>query len=370
MNNKERFINTILGKQTDRAPLFFKMGFWTETVDRWKNEGIADGQWDEGLNFDEGMLCITDPDASETSVNIGLSPWFDNKIIKEDERKIILRDRFGSLMESMKDSDSLPRHLEYPVSDMNGWNEIKKRLNPHDPKRFPVNFNELASEYNKSEKLIVIGEYPFGLFGTCRELMGVEEFLVSFYTQPELIKDMMDYLTDFWIIIYKKIAKIVKVDCVHIWEDMSGQTGSLISPALVREFMIPNYKKIKQFCDEYDIPIFSVDTDGDVRELIEPFMEAGVNLLYPFEVIEKFSTLDYRKKYPSLGMLGGIDKMEIAKGKEAIDELMVKVREVLAYGRYIPTPDHAIPPQVSHENYVYFVQQLEKAINISSLSRK
>ena len=192
--------------------------------------------------------------------------------------------------------------------------------------------------------------------------MGVEELLVSFYLQPELIHDMMDYLTDFWIAIYRKIAEKVKIDCIHIWEDMSGQTGSLISPAFVREFMVPNYKKIKKFCDENQIPLFSVDTDGDVRDLIPPFMEAGVNWMYPFEVIQNYSTLDYRKAFPELGMFGGIDKFEIAKGKDAIDALMPKVKELLQYGRYIPAPDHAIPPQVSHEDYVYFANQLEKTI--------
>jgi uroporphyrinogen decarboxylase len=72
--------------------------------------------------------------------------------------------------------------------------------------------------------------------------------------------------------------------------------------------------------------------------------------------------MEYGEEYPALGILGGIDKMEIAKGKEAIDALMPKIKELLDAGRYIPSPDHAIPPEVSYENYVYFVKRLRETI--------
>jgi uroporphyrinogen-III decarboxylase len=362
MNNRTRIINTILGKPVDRAPFFFHFGIWGETETRWRKEGLGpDKAWSDGIDFDSGFLGINDM-ANPNCVNLGFDPWFDNEVIEETETRVIMRDIFGAIVECQKTNESLPRHLEHPVTDRESWEFLKERLNPHSPSRFPENFGKIAEEYNQSDKFIIMGDYPFGLFGVCRELMGVEEFLVSCYTQPDLIHDMMDYLTDFWLEIYSKIVKYVKVDCVHMWEDMSGQSGSLLSPKMVREFMVPNYKKIKDFCDRHNIPIFSVDTDGDVRQLIEPFMEAGVNFLYPFEVLHDYDTIEYRKKYPTLGMMGGIDKMEIAKGKEAIDRLVEKAGEMLKLGRYIPAPDHAVPPEVSYDNFLYFAGEMEKLI--------
>ena len=88
----------------------------------------------------------------------------------------------------------------------------------------------LVKQYNEGEKIVQLGLYPYGLFGTLRDMMGVEELLVSFYEQPELIHDMMNYLTDFWLTMYEKVCKDVKVDAIHMWEDMSGKNGSLISP--------------------------------------------------------------------------------------------------------------------------------------------
>jgi uroporphyrinogen decarboxylase len=362
MNNRQRIINTISGKHTDRAPFFFPLGLWEETAVRWESEGIKRGHWDDGLGFDRGFVSAANPDFPNRCVNLGLWPWFDYELISENERTSVQRDRFGGTSMFTKHSDSLPKQLTFSVTCMDDWNEIKKRLDPEDPARFPADFDEIAKELNEGDGLVVLGDYPYGLFGTCREFMGVEELLVSFYTQPELVHEMMDYLCDFWITMYEKIAAKVKIDCVHMWEDMSGKSGPLISPGFVREFMSPNYKKISAFCRRHNIEIFSVDTDGDVRDLIEPFIEAGVNLMYPFEIVPACTTMEYREKYPALGILGGIDKMEIAKGKEAIDALMPKIKELLDAGRYIPSPDHAIPPEVSYENYVYFVKRLRETI--------
>lgn len=362
MNNRQRIINTVIGKDTDRAPFFFPLGLWEETAVRWESEGVVRNHRDDGLGFDRGFVSAANPDFPDQCVNLGLQPWFDYELISESERTAVQRDRFGGMSMFTKHSDSLPKQLTFSVTCMEDWQEIKKRLDPADPARFPADFDRIARELNESDGLVVLGDYPYGLFGTCRELMGVEELLVSFYTQPDLVHEMMDSLCDFWITMYEKIAAKVKIDCVHMWEDMSGKTGPLISPKFVREFMSPNYKKISTFCRRHDIEIFSVDTDGDVRDLIEPFMEAGVNLMYPFEIVPACTTMEYRKKYPTLGILGGIDKMEIAKGKEAIDALMSGVRELLGAGRYIPSPDHAIPPEVSYENYVYFVKRLKETI--------
>ena len=57
-----------------------------------------------------------------------------------------------------------------------------------------------------------IGIYPCGLYGTLRDLMGVEGSLFAFYDMPDLVKDIMDGLTDFWLSIYEKICRDVKVD--------------------------------------------------------------------------------------------------------------------------------------------------------------
>ncbi|MGI6706517.1 MAG: hypothetical protein ACOX6S_09840, partial [Clostridia bacterium] len=116
--------------------------------------------------------------------------------------------------------------------------------------------------------------------------------------------------------------------------------------------------------DAHDIAIFSLDTDGDCTELIPLFLESGINLIYPFEVAAGCDIVAIRKQYPNLAIMGGIDKREIAKGKEAIDRELERVRELFAYSGYFPALDHLIHPEISWEDFQYLVWRLKEMIGV------
>jgi len=350
MNNRERIIATVLGTPADRVPYFSCLGPWGETIDRWKAEGMT-GTWDEGLDFDAGFQILP--------VNLGYCPGWEPETIEVRERTVIVRDAMGILQEQRKGGSTIPHYIDYPVKDRETWEAVQWRLNPSDPKRFPDNWADVCKKFNNGDAVNQLGSYPWGLFGTARDMMGLEPLLVSFYTQPELVHDIMDKLTTMWLSIYEKVVQDVRVDCIHIWEDMSGKDGSLISPAMIREFMIPNYKRIATFAKKHDIPILSVDTDGDCTELIPVFMEADVNLMFPFEVLAGCDVVAYREQYPTLAIMGGIDKVEISKGKEAIDAELERVSSM--WGKqYLPSLDHCIHPQISLEDWRYYCKRLKE----------
>jgi uroporphyrinogen-III decarboxylase len=358
MNNKERIINTVLCKSVDRLPFTFYFGPWPETIDRWRKEGLPEGQlWDEGFGFDSGFEII--------NVNYGYCPAYNHEVIEDKGNTLIIRDHLGITQEVRKHGSSIPRYIDYPVKDRESWERLKyERLDTNHPGRFPDNWKELVKQYNESDKVLQLGVFPYGLFGTLRDMMGVEELLISFYEQPDLIHEMMDYLTDFWLTIYGKVCSEVKVDAIHMWEDMSGCNGSLISPDMVREFMMPNYKKIKEFADKHDIKIFSLDTDGDCSKLVPLYLECGINLVFPFEVAAGSDIIKYRKMYPELCIMGGIDKREIALGKDNIDKELERVSEMFKQSGYIPALDHLIHPEISLEDFRYFIGQLKDYIGI------
>ena len=353
MTNRERIIRTARCEKADRPPFFFLFGPWGETLERWRREGLAEGRdWREGFGFDAGIDVV--------NVNLGYSPAFDFQELEERENTRVIRDEYGITMEVNKRGATIPRYLDYPVKTRADWEALKKRLDPDDPARFPPNWQELAEKYNGGEAAVQIGTYPYGLFGTPRDMMGVEALLLGFYDQPDLIKDMMDYLTDFWLAVYEKVCRDVKIDIIHIWEDMSGKAGPLVSPEMTREFMVPNYRKIRAFADANGIPVFSLDTDGDCSLLVPPLLEGGVNLLFPFEVAAGCDVNEYRAKFPTLGMMGGFDKREIAKGPEKIDRELARVEGAMRKGGYIPALDHLPHPEISWADFQYFTNALRR----------
>ena len=56
-----------------------------------------------------------------------------------------------------------------------------------------------------------------------------------------------------------------------------------------------------------------------------------------------------------MAILGGVDKRELAKGKEAIDRLVARIFPAMRRrGGYLPTCDHGVPEEVRYEDYLHY----------------
>ena len=126
--------------------------------------------------------------------------------------------------------------------------------------------------------------------------------------------------------------------------------------------MLPGYKNVTACLRDHGVRVIMVDTDGNCWQLIPLFMEGGVNLIYPMEVAAGMDVTKVRETFPTLAIAGGIDKRNLALGKNEIDRELEKVSFMLKQGRYIPHVDHMAPPDVSWENFRYYRQKLNAII--------
>jgi uroporphyrinogen decarboxylase len=353
----ERLVKCLTFQEVDRPPYFQEMEGWIATHERWwKESGLGDFlDLKAYFNADFGFEIVP--------VVLGMLPPFQRKVIEETGRFYILRNERGILMRRRRDEGSMPEFLEHPVKGWDDWEQVKReRFDPDDPDRYHADWGAFNGYLESTGAVAQLGRYPYGLFGTVRDLMGAEQTLLAFYDQPDLVRDMMDYLTDFWIRIYDRVTEHVKVAAIHIWEDMAYRHGSLISPNMVREFMMPNYRRIKDLAETKGIPVMSVDTDGDVSQLVPIMMENGVNVIWPFEVQAGCDIEEYRRQYPRLGIIGGLDKRALAQDRGAIDHELARAERMLRHGGYVAGLDHMVPPDVPWENYKYYMERLRQLV--------
>ena len=362
LTNRERIRRCLLGQSLDRVPYFLFFGPWMETQQRWELEIGGPVDYNR-FDFDTGIVSVNQ------WVNMGFCPAFPYEIIEESDEKIIYQDGLGIIQESIKGKSGIPRIIHNPVKTREDWEQIKaERLDPEHPQRFPDDWPAIANELNKGDAALQLGGFPYGLFGTLRDLMGVENLLLAFYDDPKLVFDIMSDLTDLWIRVYERACQDIKqVELVHMWEDMSGKQGSLISPDMIRTFMTPQYSRIKKFCVSHNISGFIVDTDGRCEELIAPYMEGGINALLPFEVAAGNDVVDLHQRYPGLMLLGGIDKRVLSQGKDLVQAELKRISSLLKKSRYIPGLDHLVPPDVSWQDFCFYTDSL-KTLILSSAS--
>jgi uroporphyrinogen-III decarboxylase len=359
MTNHERIIDTLQCKETDRAPFSMWLGFspWDTALERWKEEsGIADLDVIKYFGFE--------PFFQNVPVEYGPMPHFESEVIEQDGHYITQIDYRGLTVRSNIASGSIPEFVENPIKTKDDWLRYKaERLKPCLNDRLSQ-LSDFAEAATIIDAPIQVGAFPWGIFGTIRDLRGTEKVLFDFYDYPDLVFDIMETYTSLWLSLYERIADVIDIDHIHIWEDMSGKQGSLISMNMIEEFVMPQYDRIADFCRRHNVPVFSVDSDGCVDQLVPTMMSHGVNAFMPFEVQAGCDIEEYRRLYPGIGIIGGLDKNALAANKKAIHSELDKAQRMLAAGGYVPGFDHMIPPNIPWENYKYAVNELRRMIGI------
>jgi len=387
MDARERF-QAIMHFEPGVRTLKWEFGYWNAAIDRWYEEGLPRspysppfGQAAGGAHYGEGLpfpyylgtFRYRDIDVhqifglEEGAVNIPLnwrfSPPLRERVLEEDQYTRLLVNTDGVTLRQRKDSDSIPQFIDWPVKDRRTWKRVKEEHFRLDLSgRFPNRWESASRTYTPRE--YPLGVRMEGFFSIPRELIGVEKLLMMYYDDPVLLHDIAETLADLWLAMLEEVVSKVELDFIHIWEDMAFKNGPLISPRLFREFLTPYYKRITGFLHAHGVDIIFVDTDGNCWKLIEPFLEAGVTGLFPFEVNSGMDVVEVRQKFPRLLIQRGLDKLKIAEGKDAIDaELDSRIMPMLQAGGYIPFMDHLVPPDVSWENFCYYRTRLNALID-------
>lgn len=345
--------------------------FWHETLVRWVNEGAPPEilSNEHRAKFFEFGRVETLPVVSGIS-DLGPSggppyvapviPRYERRVLEEDLRtRVVVNEGGVKYREHKDDPEKMPQWLEYPASNKKGWEEYKKRLDPHAALRWPAYWEDYARSVR--ERNYALGINVGSFFGLLREWAGLENLLVMFYDEPELVNEMLDHMEQFELEIIKKVVRDVDLDFAYFWEDMAYKNGSLISPQMFREYLIPRYLSITQLLRDNGIDIILVDSDGDTRQLIPLWIESGINGQYPLEATANMDAVRLREEYPNFILIGNIDKRTLAKSREAIEEeLSKKIPYLLSRGGYFPAIDHFVPPDVSFKNYMYYLECLRE----------
>lgn len=348
MNARERFLETMSFGQPDRI-FFLPQWFWGSTVERWHNEGLPrDVHVDEYFGFDRYQTI---------PVHLGLLPAFDPEIYYEDEEYSIHRRADGCIVKEFerRPEMSMPQWLEFPVKGRESWErDLKPRLNPHSSARYPLWWDDYV-------RTIRDRDYPLGItagsfYGWPRNWIGMENLAYLMYDDPTLVHEICDSIADFVIETIRRAVIDVKPDFALFWEDMAMKTGPLCSPAQFRDFMLPCYTRVCEFLDTHGVRVRLVDSDGNNDPIIPLFMEGGVTGLYPQEVAAETDNIALRKQLGNtFTLIGGIDKRVLAKGKAEIEqEVLSKVPWLIVQGGYTVFVDHAVPPDVSLENFTFY----------------
>ncbi len=355
---RERFLRTMRYQPVDRRPLNL-VGPWQDTLARWQREGMPEGT-DLDAYFGVQPLRVRN-----ISGNMGPFPPFETRTLSEDDTFRVFLDGYGRTVRDFKTHTSMPEWLSFPVQSSD---DLRRVLDEHyDPayltERFAGDWERKAREAAASDDVIMVDGGCY--YWTLRSLAGVEYASYLFYDAPELVAELFRRYCAVVLEGIRRAGEIATIDVIGFGEDIGFKTGPLISPAMFRAFILPCYRQAMELAHALDVEFTWYDSDGDLRQLIPDYLSIGINNVSPCEVAAGMAPVELRRTFGrELRMVGGIDKREIAKGRAAIDAEFARLRPVIIEGGYVPAIDHSIPADVSWDDYQYFMEVLQAAIQL------
>ena len=371
MTPRNRYLECVLFGAPDKIP-FSPGGPRESTLSRWRSEGLpADRPWFDVLLETLGVEKQSDGSSPEAlDVSFKMMPQFEEEVLEHKNGHYLVRDWMGAVTEisdvydytyirAAKDFVTRKWH-KFPVQTRADWEEMKKRYDPKTEGRHPEDLMERCARMKDRDT--VAGIHFNGPFWQLREWCGFEGLCLLMLDDPPWVEEMCDFWCDFVLETMRPILENVTLDSVGMSEDMAYKEHSMISPAMVRQFLMPCYAKWISASKDSGVPVIFMDSDGHIGDLLPLWIEAGINCCGPIEVAAGNDVVEYRRRFgKKMAYTGTVDKRAIAKGGKIMEQEVLRVvLPLLEDGGTIPGCDHGVPHDISWSNFIEYARLLAR----------
>ena len=358
MTDRERFNRQMHYQSVDRC-FNMEFGYWDENFTQW------DIFADNGItNNTEADLFFSFDRLESVGGHTFIYPPIEERVVEVRENTQIIINGDGLLAEVWLKGkgSSIPHFIKSSIEGPDDWKKMKEE---HFDVRHPgrrIDIDALKKRLPPDDAR----DFPLGIdcgsmIGRIRDLLTFEGVAYAIYENPEMLEDMVETVCQIIEDTLDQLLPHFKFDFASGWEDICYKSGPIVTVDFFKNVVMPRYKRLDKKLKEHGIDIWFTDCDGDVRFILPYFLEGGINCLFPFEVNSCAHPGELLDKYEGqLRIMGGVDKMQLGEGPEAIKAYLESLEKYVAKGGYIPFCDHRCPPNVKPEDYLYYLDLKRK----------
>jgi len=212
---------------------------------------------------------------------------------------------------------------------------------PRDPRRFETVRAALAGI--DRDACFVSVNHPYFLYEKGFNLLGAEEFLVSFLADPAAAERLLDAILDFELGIAEGYVQL-RPDHVNLSDDYGMQDRLAVSPEVWRAFFKPRLKRMVDFYRNALGPetVVSLHSCGHVLPILGDLIEIGIDILNPVQSTANDLAEARRVTSGRLVLCGGIDGQHVlplGTPEQVREEVLAKMDLLWEDGGYLPLPE-------------------------------
>ena len=184
---------------------------------------------------------------------------------------------------------------------------------------------------------------------------GMETALVRMLDNPALFRAVIGRITDFYLeanrIFYEACGG--RLHAVLIGNDFGSQTGLMLRPELLRDFVFPGTRRLIDQAHEYGYRVIH-HSCGAVRDVIPDLIDLGADAIHPIQALATgMDAASLRREFGDrVAFCGGVDAQNLLVSGTP-DQLRAEVqrlRELFPTGLVISPSHEAVLPDVPPQN--------------------
>lgn len=246
--------------------------------------------------------------------------------------------------------------LSHPVRGPIATREALEKYQPPDPDapwRLGI-LPELVDRY-KGRKAIIV--HHRAAFMWSAYLVGLDDLLLYFATDPEFVHDLMDKVLEANIAMVRRAIR-AGADVVFLGDDYAHNDAPMMSPAHFREFIFPRLRRMVEAIHE-EGALCVKHSDGNLWPILDMIVETGTDAINPLEPVAGMDMGRAKKEYGDrVCLIGNIDCGELLSHGtvEQVEEAVCRcIADGAEGGGFILSSSNSIHSSVKPENYLAMV---------------
>jgi len=200
-----------------------------------------------------------------------------------------------------------------------------------------------------------------GLFEQTHHLCEITRALEYYITDPDEMKDLIKYLTDWELELAEGICKHLKPDAIFHHDDWGSELSTFLSPNMFADYFVEPYKQIYRYYHDHGVELVIHHADSYAATLVPYMIEMGIDIWQG--PMESNNLPELIKKYgDKITFMGGIDNKSVDFTGWTQEHVRNKVREVCdACGNkyFIPCITQGGPGSLYEGTYMAITEEID-----------
>lgn len=343
MNSRERVLNALNHKTTDRIPIALVHGYWMSDVEQLLKERYY-------LRGGDTLDAIFHFDTH------GVEPFYRGPVFDFDQNG-----HYQGIFGTPENSLTFSQEFYRPLVDVTSIAEIEAYPWPK-MEYFDFSTVKYFADLYKNSAIISPRRWS-PIFCQIADFMGFETAMMYLYSNPKIIEALVEKITDWNCEMWTQVLDAApgQIDICYVGDDPAGQEGMMIDPRMWRKFFKNAFARLFDVAKSRHVRVM-FHICGNATAIIPDLIEIGMDILMPVQVAAKdMDPVMLKREYGAdISFFGGMDTQHVLP-ESSPEQVRAEVRRLIdSFGKsggYIFSSSHNITNDIPIENIIAMYEE-------------